>query len=177
MNLHSGVERRGDELYREEMDFFWGWLALVLFFVAEVAFIILFVIQRTSGPIGSDPEPDWYYFAFIVFYFVLDILMANFTKLTITADPQGITAAYGRIRHFEPWDNIESAELDKSSALRSYGGWGIRFGWRKEGAVSVYNLMRAPTVLLKLKQGKRRYFGFSTRHPDEVMSLVNRWKK
>ncbi len=176
MNLHLGVERRGDELYREEINFPWGWLALVLFFIAEIVFIILFIIQRTYGPIGTDPEPDWYYLAFIVFYFVLDILMVNFTRLTIYALPEGITAAYGRFRHFEPWENIESVERDETSALRSYGGWGIRFGRRQGGAVSVYNLMNTPTILLKLK-GKRKYFGFSTKHPDEVISLVNRWKK
>jgi hypothetical protein len=177
MNLHTGVERRGDELYREETNFFWGWLALILFFGITVLFLAMFIIQRTRGPIGSDPAPDWFYLGFAAFYFVLDVLMFNFTKLTVTADPQGITAAYGRIRHFESWDNIESVERDETSALRSYGGYGIRFGRRKGGTVSVYNLMRAPTVLLKLKQGKRAYFGFSTKRPAEVMSLVNRWKR
>ncbi len=37
--------------------------------------------------------------------------------------------------------------------------------------------MRAPLLLLKLKQGKRKYFGFSKKRPGEVTALVNSWKK
>jgi hypothetical protein len=166
-----------NELYREEITFFWGWLATILFFGVTALFIVLFFVQRAYGPIGENPAPDWLLLVFPAIYLVIAVLITNFTRLTISANAQGITAAYGRFRHFEPWDNIASIELDKSSALRSYGGWGIRIGWRTDGSVTVYNIMGAPTLLLKLKRSNRRYFGFSTRSPDEVVSLVNQWKK
>jgi hypothetical protein len=37
--------------------------------------------------------------------------------------------------------------------------------------------MGPPALLLKLKRGKRGYFGFSTKRPDEVTALVNSRKK
>ena len=178
MSLLRPDETRGDEVYREELTSFWGWLGAVLFFGITIVFLVMFYIQRTYGPIGANPEPDWFYLLMPAFYLAIAILVMNFTKLTVTANPQGVTAAYGRFRHFEPWENIDGAERDTTSALRSYGGWGIRFGWIRGGkTVLVYNIMGAPLLLLQLKSGKRKYFGFSTRRPEQVVTIVNRWKK
>lgn len=112
-----------------------------------------------------------------VFYLVIGIVMLNFAKLTVSANPQGMTISYGHFRYFVPWDNIAGVERDERSALRSYGGWGIRYGYREGGSVLVYNIMGAPLLLLKLKQGRRKYFGFSTKRPDEVMSFIGSWTR
>ena len=165
-----------DEVYREELPSIWGWLGPAFFFAIAVLMAVFYFIQRTSGPIGSDPEPGWFYLAMAAFYLILGILIINFTKLTVSAGPKGITAAYGRFSHFEPWDNIESVARDERSTLRYYGGWGIRFGRKDGGSVLVYNTTGASLLLLRLKQGKRKYFGFSTKRPDEVTALVNKWK-
>ena len=168
---------QGNELYHEEMNFFWGWLAVILFFGVTVLFIILYFVQRTSGPIGQNPAPDSLLLILPAFYFIIALAMLNFLKLTITADPRGITVRYGRISRFEPWDNIESAERDTSSALRSYGGYGIRMGWKQGGTAWVYNIMGPPLLLLKLRQGKSQYFGFSTKRPDEILAMIHSWKR
>jgi hypothetical protein len=173
----DAVVTRPGEVYREEMNSFWGWFAVTLFFGITILMLVLFIIQRVSGPIGSDPDPDWIYIALSVFYFVLGILIFNFRKLTISANTEGITAAYGMIRYFVPWSNIAGVEREERSTIRHYGGWGIRLGFKEGGSVVVYNVMNAALLLLRLKQGKRKFFGFSTKHPDEVMALVNSWKR
>ena len=168
---------RAGEIYHEEIGFIWGWIANILFFGMTVLFLVLYFVQITSGPIGENPAPDWLLLLYPLFFLIIGIFMVNFIKLTISADASGITAAYGRFRYFVAWDNIESVELDPGPAILHYGGWGIRFAWRSGGSVIVYNTANAALLLMKLKRGKRAYFGFSTRHPEEVKALINSWKK
>jgi len=162
-----------EELYYEKLGSFWGKLAVALFFGVSLVFIILFFYQRTYGPVGDSPAPDWFYIMMFCICLPLGILVINFYSLTISVTTEGITAAYGLFRHHVPWDNVAGYELDRGSALRQYGGYGIRFGWRKGGAVLVYNTMRSSLIVLELRTGgSYRYFGFSTKHPDEVMALI-----
>ncbi len=165
------------EFYRERIGFFWGWLAAVLFIGMTIMFLVLFFVQRSQGPIGDNPAPDWLYLVMPAFFFITGLLLLNFTSFTVSADARGITAGYGRFRYFVAWSNIESAELDLRPALFAFGGWGIRMGWRNGGWMVIYNVMGTPLMLLKLKQGKSKYFGFSTKRPDEVMALIDTWKR
>ncbi|MCL2149847.1 MAG: hypothetical protein FWH51_02795 [Dehalococcoidia bacterium] len=164
--------RQSGELYREEVSFFWGWLGMGIFFITAVTALILFLIQQTYDPIGDIPTPNGLYPIIAAVFFAIGLLMANFARLTIRLDPQGVSAGYGPFRHFEPWDNIAEAELDRGL----YGGWGIRYGRKDGNAALVYNVNNAPILTLRLKEGKSTYFGFSTKHPDEVTSLINNWK-
>jgi hypothetical protein len=164
---------QSEELYYENLGSFWGKLAVALFFGLSILFIILFFYQRIHGPIGDKPAPGWFFITMFGIFLLLGLLVVNFYSLTISITTEGITAAYGLFRHHVPWDNVAGYELDKGSALRQYGGYGIRFGWRKGGAVLVYNTMRSSLIMLELRTGDSyRYFGFSTRHPDEVMALI-----
>lgn len=165
-----------DEIYREKVGFFWGWLGVGFSFIIAATMTIFFVTQRTSGPIGNSPAPDWVYAAMAAFSITIGVLMFNFSHLTVSLSPQGVTAGYGPFRHFEPWGNIADAKRDESFALRSYGGWGIRFVYKNGGWTQVYNVIGTPAIILKLKDGKRKYFGFSTKRPDEVVALINSWK-
>ena len=167
------IMKQPDELHREEIGSFWGWLGVGLFFVTAVVMFALFYVQRACGPLGDNPMPDWLYPVIAVFFLAIGFIVANFIRLTISLTPQGITASYGCFRHFEPWDNIAEVERDDSF----YGGWGIRAGYKNGGRVLIYNVMGAPVLSLKLTSGRRKYFGFSTKHPDEVSLLIKNWKR
>ena len=166
--------RQSDELYYEKVASFWGRLAIVLFFGLSILFIILFFYQRHYGPIGGDDSaPGWFYIMMFGFFLAMELLVINFYSLTISITTEGVTAAYGLFRRHIPWDNVAGYELDRGSALWRYGGYGIRIGWRKSGAVLVYNTMHSSLIVLELGSSRGyRYFGFSTRHPDEVMALI-----
>ena len=166
-----------DELYHEEISFFWGKLAVFLFFGLSITFAFLFFYQRAYGPVGQNPPPDWFYIMMFCFFLLVAILILNFQKLTISMTQAGITASYGRIRKHIHWEDVASYQIDEGSALKQYGGYGIRFGWRSGGSVLVYNTTGGTLVLLELKRGKYKYFSFSTRRPDEVTSLIRSYKR
>jgi hypothetical protein len=167
-----------DEIYHEDLGSFWGKLAVVLFFGMSLLFIILYFYQRANGPIGGDESvPDWFYIMMAAIFLPITLLVANFCSLTISANASGITAEYGLFRYRILWENVAGCELDTGSALRQYGGWGIRFGWRNGALVLVYNTMGSPLVLIEVKNGNYRYIGFSTKRPDEVMSLIRSYKR
>jgi len=168
--------KSSDEIYHEELWVFWGWLVVGLFFATAVAMIVLFFVQRAHGPIGENPAPDLVYLIMAACFMATGLFMIFFVRLTISMDPRGITAGYGPFRHFEPWGNIASIERNHRVALLAFGGWGIRRLYRKGGWVLVYNVMGAPILLLTLKTGKKKYFGFSTKHPDDVTALIKSWK-
>jgi hypothetical protein len=170
--------RQSDELYYEKIGSFWGRLAVVLFFSLSILFIILFFYQRIHGPIGDKPAPDWFFITMFGTSLAIGLLVINFYALIISVTTEGVTAGYGLFRHHVPWDNVAGYELDRGSALRQYGGYGIRFGWRKGGPVLVYNTMRSSLIVLELRTGSSyRYFAFSTRHPDEVMGVIENHKR
>ena len=166
--------RQSDELYYEEIGSFWGRLAVALFFGLSLLFILLFFYQRHYGPIGGeDSAPGWFYIMMFGIFLAIGLLVINFCSLTISLTTEGITAGYGMFRRHVGWDEVSGYELDKGSAVRQYGGYGIRFGWKKGGAVLVYNTMHSSLIVLELGSSRGyRYFGFSTRHPDEVMALI-----
>jgi len=166
-----------DELYHEEIGSFWGRLAIAVMFAVSLLFLILFFWQRAYGAIGSDPAPDWFYLVMFAFFLAFGLLVLNFSSLTISATTRGLTAAYGHFRHSVAWEDIAGVELDQGSALKQYGGYGIRYGWRNGRLVLVYNTMGNALILLDVNKGNYRYFGFSTKRPDEVMSLIRSYKK
>jgi hypothetical protein len=166
-----------DNIYLEKISSFWGKVASILFWGIGLLFAVLFFYQLNYGPVGDRPAPDWFYAMMFFIFLVIGLLVTNFNVLTIKATDFGITAGYGRFRYYIPWDNIMGSELDKGSQIRQYGGYGIRFGRRNGKSVLVYNTMSNPLVIIEVKKGKYRYFGFSTKHPDMVIDLIDRYKR
>jgi hypothetical protein len=157
------------------MGSFWGRLAVVLFFCVTALMLVLYLYQRLHGPLGDKPSPDWFFLMMAGIFLIVGIFTVNFISLTIHITTEGLTAAYGLFKQHIPWDNVAGYEMGKGTALLSYGGYGIRFGWKKGGAVLVYNIMGAPLVTLELRSGRFKYFAFSTRHPEEAAALIEKW--
>ena len=144
----------------------------MLMFGLGLAFLILFFVQRASGPIGSNPAPDWIYIVMSLSCLALSGVVINFRALSINITPDGVTASYGRFRRHIPMHRIAGIAQDEGSGLRNYWGWGIRISRREGKRVTVYNVAGHPLVLLKLKGGKGEYFGFSTRQPARVIEII-----
>jgi hypothetical protein len=176
INTEGVFMKKPNEIYREKISSFWGKVATVLFFGASLLFVVLFFYQRTYGPIGDKPAPDWFFIMMFGIFLLIGLLVTNFNSLTISANTSGITVGYGRVRYRVLWEDISGCELDKGSQVRQYGGYGIRFGRRNGRSVLIYNTMGSPVVLIEAKSGKYGYFGFSTKHPDEVMELIESYK-
>ena len=165
-----------NELHYEKIGSFWGRLAVFLFFAVTLLFAALYFYQRIHGPLGDKPSPDWFYIMMAGIFLLIGILTLNFFTLTIHMTTEGLTAAYGIFKQYIPWDNVAGYEMGKGTALLNYGGYGMRFGYKKGGAVLVYNIMGARLIMLELRApGRFKYFAFSTRHSEEVAALVEKW--
>jgi hypothetical protein len=133
--------------------------------------------QMTYGPIGDDPAPDVFYIIMGIYMMLLGVLILNFVTLRVSVTLRGITAGYGRFRYHVAWENMAGYELDRRTSTMAYGGYGLRFSTWKGKAVIVYNIMGAATMILEQKQGRFRYVAFSTRKPDELMSLIESYRR
>ena len=162
---------KADEIYQETIPFPVGSLVLVIMTGITALFIFLFVYQLTIGPVGDRSAPNWFYLIMLVIFAGVTVLMTNFTKLAVSLTPDAITVAYGRIKYTIPWHNIAGCYLDKNPGI-VYGGWGIRLGKARGKSVLVYNVIGSPRVILELKEGRFEQFAFSTKHPEEVMAVV-----
>lgn len=158
-----------DNIYEEKIFSKWTTIILVgtfLFVLFLSVFLIL--IEPIKEPIQA--------VVLFVLLFVLLLLLAvmiNFCTLSIKMTPKFIIVSYGIFKNKILWENIEDCYSDNASAIRHYGGWGIRIGrvsgkWRK-----VYNTIGEPRVVLLLKRGKFfKEFVFSTKNPGEVMKIT-----
>lgn len=160
-------------VYEERLPFPFALGASVVIGALAVMMAVLLVLQVTGNPVGERPAPDWFYLVMFVFLSAIALFVLNFRALFIGMTPQEITVAYGCIRRTVPWGDIEGCFWDESPTF-SYGGWGIRITrvsgrWRL-----VYNLIGSPVVILRLRSGRFREFGFSTRNPEQVLELVRR---
>ena len=160
-----------NEIYQETIPFPIGRVVVVIMVGITALFLFLFIYQLTSGPIGDSPAPDWFYLVMLVIFAGVTVLTTNFTRLTISMTPDAITVTYGRFKYTIPWYKIAGCYLDKNPGI-AYGGWGIRISKAKGKSVLVYSVIGSPRVILELKEGRFRQFAFSTKHPEEVMAIV-----
>lgn len=166
-----------DEIYCEETPFFWGRIAAGLMFCIGASFLFMLGWQMTYGPIGDDPAPDLVYLLMGAYMLMLGVFLFSFATLRISATMRGITAGYGRMRYHVAWENIMSYELDRRTSTMAYGGYGLRFSTRKGKGMIVYNITGAATIILEQKQGRFKYVAFSTKRPDELISLIESYRR
>lgn len=162
-----------ETVYQEKIPFPLGLVAAGILAASAVLMLVLLVLQLGGDPLGTRPAPDWYYLVMFGFLSAVSIFVLNFRKLAITATSQSLTVAFGMVKRTMPWGDIEQCSGDESSSF-AYGGWGIRISrvggkWRL-----VYNLAGCPGIIVSLRTGRFREFVFSTRHPEQVLDIINR---
>jgi hypothetical protein len=169
--------KQPDEIYREKLASIWGIVASVVFIGVSLLFLFLFFYQQAHGPIGDKPALDWFFIMMFCIFLLVGLLLANFSFLTTVITTHGITAGFGIFRYRILWDNIAGCEIDKGSAFLQYGGYGIRCGRKNSNSALVYNVMFSPLVVIQLKNGKYKYFGLSTKHPEKLTELITSHKR
>ena len=160
------------EIYEETIPFPLIKIVLGVFIACTLLFLVLLVYQVFVGQVGSNPAPSWFYLIMFLWFAGFSALVRNFNKLAIKITTQSITVGFGVFKRVIPWDNINSCYLDDASAIRSYGGWGIRMAKVKGKWRLVYNVIGCPTVVLELEKGRFREFVFSTKNPDGVIDVM-----
>jgi hypothetical protein len=100
----------------------------------------------------------------------------NYRTLKIRLTSQVLRLQFGLFAWTAPVDNIESCQLDDVPLLLRFGGAGIHFMSVRGRYRASFNLLEYPRVVIMLrrKAGPVRDISFSTRHPDDVIRLVQR---
>jgi len=101
----------------------------------------------------------------------------NYRTLKIHLTQVSLDLKFGIFAWRVPLDNIESCRLDENlSALMKNGGAGIHFMMIDQRYRASFNFLEYPRVVIALKKkaGPVRDISFSTRRPEEVLSLLDK---
>ena len=166
---------KANEIYHEEVPFtFIKYLVFVEAALAAV-FLVLFFLQTSGGTIGEKPAPDWLLLMLFALFAGITALLYSIRKMTVGITPQAVNIYFGIFSRTIPYESIDSIHADSGPAIK-YGGWGVRVFRDKKGWVLAYNTFGRPRVVLGLRRGRYGRFVFSTRNPDEIISIVERYK-
>ncbi len=113
---------------------------------------------------------NWF---FLIMFFIFLALVLNFSTLRIKITKESIIVSYGLIKYTTPFKNIKKTYHDNVSNWW-YGGWGIRLGYVKKRWRHVFNVYGVPRIVLTLRNGTFDEFVFSTKKPQEVMSIIKK---
>jgi drug/metabolite transporter (DMT)-like permease len=166
---------RGDEIYHEEVPFTFVKYLVFVEAAMAVLFLIFFFIQISGEPIGERPAPDWVYLMLFALFVGIAALVYGIRKMTIGITPQAVNIYFGFFSRTIPFESVVSVSMDSGPGIK-YGGWGVRVFRDKKGWVLAYNTFGRPRVVLGLRRGRYGRLVFSTRNPDEVISIVERYK-
>lgn len=121
-------------------------------------------------PFGNNPASDTVVIILaIVFGFVFPVV---FYKVNLTTEVRG-DGIYYRLFPFHlsfhkiELEDIIECKVRTYSALKDYGGWGIRYGRMGKA----YNVSGNRGVQLKLSDGSRLLFG--SQKPEEFATAIN----
>ena len=138
-----------------------------LFIALTVVFLILFVWRWLSVGWNGWTITFLCISAFFLFY------VFNYRILKIFLTHETLQLTFGVFSWTIAIANIENCYLDKRS-LGSIGGAGIHFTWIEGKYRAFFNFLDYPRVviLLKKKKGPVREIAFTTRHPEQVLQII-----
>ena len=104
---------------------------------------------------------------------LLILLLFLIANLITEIDSEGIRIKYIPF-HFKylnyNWNEIESCKIRKYSSISEFGGWGIRYGFRK---IKSYTVKGNQGIQLVLKNGKDILIG--TQKRKEIEKLIGEY--
>jgi hypothetical protein len=140
-----------------------------LFVVLTILFLGLFGWRTAARGFDGIAAVLLAFAGFFLFYSL------NYRTLRIQITPQTIRLSFGLFTWRIPIRDVESIRPDDVSIWR-IGGAGIHFTWIRRRYRAMFNFLEHARVVLglKRKRGPVRDIVFSTRHPDEIIRLVER---
>lgn len=170
------MDETGDGLPFAERQAFrqpWMWVLIIAMALATSGLMLFGLVQQLvlQRPFGQNPDPDSVLIGVAVIVTAFNALMIAFlwwVRLETRAEPDGIYIRFPPfLRRKIPYRNIKSAEARRYSALREYGGWGIRYG--RSG--KAYNVSGNEGVQLVLNTGERLLLG--SQRANEFAAVIN----
>ena len=139
-----------------------------LFLALTILFFLLLIWRVKAGSLDVLAAVFFCLFSLFFFYSV------NYRTLIIRLTPESLKLTFGIFTWRVPLDNIEECRLDEIPLLMRMGGAGIHFMSIRKRYRASFNFLEHPRVVIafKRKAGPVRDISFSTRHPEDVLRLI-----
>lgn len=161
------------KIFIEEQKFTQSWLFIGL----AIAFVVVTIpIVKDWNTIsqGSFSEIMNNLGGFLVILFVFALF--NFFKLKTRIDEKGVYYQYLPFHfsyRFIPWDAISKCYLRNYNAILEYGGWGMKFSFRKSKGKS-FTVKGSIGLQLEMMNGKKILIG--TQKKDEIQRTLETYQ-
>jgi len=157
-------------IFTEVQRFRQWWVLLLVLFVAGIAWYGAVQQIVLKKPFGNNPAPDpVMIMIWVIFGLFFPALFYSF-KLVTEVRYDGLYVRFFPLQfhaHKISFEEIKTYEIRKYSALKEYGGYGIRYG--KNG--KAYNISGNRGVQLEFLEGKRLLIG--TQKPEELIQALD----
>jgi hypothetical protein len=156
-------------IFREEQRFRQWWLWLLVLGIAAVAWWG-FVQQIVFGePLGTNPAPDWLMWVLLIIFGIGFPAFLLLLRLITEVRNDSVYIRFVPLRtRTIAFSEIEHVKARTYSAVREYGGWGIK-GWSRNKIA--YNVSGNEGVELTLTNGQRVMIG-SQRAPELAAAIA-----
>jgi len=161
-----------NHIFKEEQRMRQVWIYILLLAVLGIWLWQLIQQVFLGVPFGTNPAPD----VVIVFMGIIPVgafFLIISLKLETVVTQEGIKyRMWPLIRKYKEIAarDIDRWEVKKYNPIKDYGGWGIRYGWGKNGVA--YNISGNQGAYFELKNRKRILIG--TRKPEELRSALRK---
>lgn len=145
------------------------WLVYVLIAIAVITVITTIKVGLDSQTNGSEALIAGL-ISFVVVLFVFSLLF--WSKLEVFLDKDRLLYRFFPLQikyKYLLYDDIKSYMIRKYSPIMEYGGWGIRYAFKKGWA---YNVSGNMGMQIETNNGKKWLFG--TRKPDEFSRALEK---
>ncbi|MCD4745456.1 MAG: DUF6141 family protein [Bacteroidales bacterium] len=150
----------------------WLWVILLIIFGIWAYGFIQQIILKI--PFGNNPASDITYVLIGIIpvgFLILFIRLRLITEINKDGIYFKLSPLQFKFKKITP-DEIKDYEIRKYNAIKEYGGWGIRYGFKKRGMA--YNVSGNTGMQLELKNGKKILIG--TQKPDELKKAIDKLK-
>ena len=159
----------GIVIFREVQRFRQTWIWVIL--LSITALMLYFLIKQVAlgEPVGNNPATDWLLIILVIVFGLGFPILFYFLNLTVEARTDGLYYRYCPFHlSFKkiPYDSISKCEVRSYSALKEYGGWGIRYG----GHGKAYNVSGNQGVQLEFVNGGKLLFG--SKRAEELAQAI-----
>ena len=156
-------------IFKEVQRFRQWWVWLLVLLVCSVSwygFIQQIVLKK---PFGNNPAPDPVMIMLWVIFGIFFPALFYSLKLVTEVRYDGLYVRFFPLQFHSQkisYGEIKSFEIRTYSALKEYGGYGIRYG--KKG--KAYNVYGNKGIQLEFQDGKRLLIG--TQRPEELLQAI-----
>lgn len=143
---------------------------ILILILINMLFIIGIIKQIGFGtPFGNNPLSDTFLLILTGIILIFTFVNIFIVSLDTIINKEGIYvrfAPFQRRYNYYSWEDIDEVSIITYRPLKTYGGWGIRFGMNSK----IYNM--SGNIALKIRFKNRKDLLIGTINPDELSNTL-----